>query len=270
MKNKLIILGLVTLLTIFIPISHSAKAKASQNQEKITLTKITKRDMGHHCGKWTVEITNLSSQHPLIVKTGNHKITSQRSASTIKVFIMLTVLHQVKQHQLKLAKGIRHDLSRMIEVSDNQAANRLIRKAGGFKKITRTARRYGFKHTILRRFMLGSLKNGDNKTSVSDLTNFLIKIDRHQLLGKHYDKQMLELLHHCRNHSKLPKDIRHAIIYNKTGEYPLKGVQNDAALIKTKRGIYTIVAMAQGGQQAFQYRSMNRLGHDVVKYLDHH
>lgn len=269
MKHRLIILGMIFLITIFIPTSL-VQAKSSSTPEKDTLTKITKRDMGKHCGKWSVEITRLNRKRPLVLKTGNHKITSQRSASTIKVFIMLTVFQKVKQHQLKLSKTVKAALSRMIGLSDNTAANFLIRKVGGFNQVTRTAHHYGFKQTILRRFMLGSLKNGDNKTSVTDLTNFLTKTYRHQLLGNHYDKKMLFLLHHCRNHSKLPRLITHAIIYNKTGEYPLKGVQNDAALIKTKNGVYTIVVMSQGGQQTSQYRSMNHLGRDVVHYLDKH
>lgn len=98
----------------------------------------------------------------------------------------------------------------------------------------------------------------------------MTRVYRHKLLGKTYDKQMLTLLKGCRNHSKLPALVKHATVYNKTGEYPDKGVQNDAAIFKTKHGTYSIVVMAQNGQQEQQYQGMQRLGRDVVNYLDHH
>ncbi|MCV3739924.1 class A beta-lactamase-related serine hydrolase [Lentilactobacillus hilgardii] len=268
MKHQITIFLLVLLIGLTLP-SSPVYASTPLAHQQAAITKMTKRDMAPGCGKWSVKITRLN-RYPLSVKVGNHPVTKQRSASTIKVFIMLTVFHEIKQHHLKLTQTIKHDLKQMIGISDNAAANRLIRKVGGFKRVTNTARHFGFTHTVLKRFMLGSLKHGDNKTSVDDLTGFLTKTYRHQLLGKHDDNQMLTLLRHCQNHSKLPKLIKHAKIYNKTGEYPMKGVQNDAALIKTKKGVYTIVVMAQGGKQVSQYRSMNRLGRDVVAYLDRH
>ncbi|RRK10380.1 serine hydrolase [Lactiplantibacillus garii] len=244
----------------------------SVKKEQTAIKKIIKRDLKPVGGKWSVKVTRLG-KHPLSVRTGNQSITRQRSASTIKVFVMVTIFRRAKQHKLKLNSRDRQDLKLMIHNSDNAVANRLIRRAGGFKVVNQTIRHYHFKQTVLQRYMLDThaLRRGrDNYTSVNDLTRVLVNIYHHQLLGKTYDKQMLALLRGCRNHSKLPKLVKRATVYNKTGEYPDKGVQNDAAIFHTKRGTYSIVVMAQSGRQWQQYRGMNRLGRDVVNYLNHH
>jgi len=263
---RFVIIGVVTLLTLTLVGNNTVNASSTKKQQQ-AITKLIKRDMRGVGGKWSVKVTRLSGDK-LSITTGNHKVGQQRSASTIKVYVMLTVYQLAKSKRLKLTKSVNGDLGRMIGYSDNSATNRLIRRVGGFKRVTNTAKKYGFNHTILKRFMLGSLKNGDNYTTVTDLTNFLTKTYRHDLLGKKYDGKMLTLLRHCRNHSKLPKLVSHAVVYNKTGEYPAKGVQNDATLFKTKQGVYSVVVMSQAGNQGKQYKAMNRLGKDVVNRLN--
>lgn len=240
--------------------------------EKAAVKKIAKRDMKNVGGQWSLKVTRLGKR-PLSLQLGNRKVTRQRSASTIKVYIMLTVYQRAKRHQLKLRPVDQRNLKLMIHNSDNTATNHLIRRVGGFKVVNKTIRQYHFKQTVLQRYMLDSnaLRRGrDNYTSVGDLTKFMTAVYRHKLLGKTYDKKMLTLLHGCRNHSKLPRLVKHATVYNKTGEYPDKGVQNDAAVFHTAKGTYSIVVMAQNGRQFNQYRGMNLLGRDVVNYLNHH
>jgi beta-lactamase class A len=245
----------------------------SLKHERAAVKRLVKRDLQPLGGRWSVKVTRLGQKRGLTVRTGNQRVTRQRSASTIKVFVMLTIYRQVQQKKLRLTQQDRRDLQLMIHNSDNAAANRLIDRAGGFKPINKTIKQFKFRHTVLQRHMLdtAALEQGrDNYTSVGDLTRFLTRVYRHKLLGKTYDKQMLTLLKGCRNHSKLPALVKHATVYNKTGEYPDKGVQNDAAIFKTKHGTYSIVVMAQNGQQEQQYQGMQRLGRDVVNYLDHH
>ncbi|MFC6290506.1 serine hydrolase [Levilactobacillus angrenensis] len=247
-------------------------AQAQSTAHPAAIKRLAKRDFHAVHGRWSVKVTRLG-KHPVNVTTGNRHVQAQRSASTIKVYVMLTVFQRAQAHHLKLTRTVKGNLKRMIYYSDNTATNALIRQLGGFKRVNQTAKRFGFKQTHLRRYMLdtAALRRGhDNYTSVHDLTRFLTRTYQHRLLGKTYDRKMLALLHHCRNHSKLPKLVTHAKIYNKTGEFPLKGVQNDAALFKTKRGVYTIVVMAQQGQQFAQYQAMNRLGRDTVRYLNAH
>lgn len=240
--------------------------------EQTAIKRLIKRDMHAVHGRWSVKVTRVGTR-PLTVTTGNRKIRSQRAASTIKVYVMLTVFQRVKTHHMKLTATVKTDLARMIHQSDNAATNRLIHRLGGFKRVNQTMHAYGFNQSHLRRYMLDTqaIRRGlDNATSVNDLTRFLTLTRQNQLLGKTYDRKMMTLLHHCRNHTKLPKRVKHAAVYNKTGEFPAKGVQNDASLFKTKQGTYTIVVLAQLGNQYQQYRAMNRLGHDTVAYLNRH
>lgn len=249
------------------------KAQATTvNHEQTAIKKIVKRDMRPVHGRWSVKVTRLG-QRPLAVTTGNKKVQGQRSASTIKVYVMLTIFQRARAHHLKLTKTVNTDLKRMIHNSDNAATNRLIHRLGGFKRVNQTMKTYGFNHSHLRRYMMDTraLQRGhDNYTSVTDLTRFLTLASQRKLLGKTYDNRMMTLLHHCKNHSKLPKLVKRAAVYNKTGEFPAKGVQNDASLFRTKHGTYTVVVMAQQGNQAQQYRAMNRLGRDTVRYLENH
>lgn len=274
MQMKRWLRGLICGLVLLGGLNWAVTAQAtSLKHERAAVKRLVKRDLQPLGGRWSVKVTRLGQKRRLTVRTGNQRLTRQRSASTIKVFVMLTIYRQVQQKKLRLTQQDRRDLQLMIHNSDNAAANRLIDRAGGFKPINKTIKQFKFRHTVLQRHMLdtAALEQGrDNYTSVGDLTRFLTRVYRHKLLGKTYDKQMLTLLKGCRNHSKLPALVKHATVYNKTGEYPDKGVQNDAAIFKTKHGTYSIVVMAQNGQQEQQYQGMQRLGRDVVNYLDHH
>lgn len=244
----------------------------SVSQETRTLRQITQHDMKAAHGKWSVKVTRLNKR-PLKMNTGNQKIGKQRAASTIKVFVMLSVYDKAKRHQLKLSAKTKTDLKLMIHNSDNVATNRLIHRVGGIGAVNKIVKKFQFKNTNLKRYMLDFKainKGKDNYTTAVDLTSFLRRVYQYQLLGPKYDSKMLALLQGCKNHSKLPKLVRGVKVYNKTGEFPTKGVQNDAALFKTKQGVYTVVVMAQSGNQYYQYQGMNRLGRDVVNYLDKH
>ncbi|KRK87713.1 beta-lactamase [Levilactobacillus koreensis JCM 16448] len=265
------------LLAIFIALvgfglSPTSAQATSITHEQTAIKKIAKRDLKPMGGRWSVKITRLG-QSPISVQTGNAKIKRQRAASTIKVYIMLTIFQRAQLKKLKVTSQDQRDLKLMIHNSDNNAANRLIKRAGGMKHVNRTIKTYGFKQTTLNRHLLDTraLREGhDNYTSVQDLTTFLTRVYQHRLLGEKYDQKMLKLLKGCRNHSKLPHLVKQATVYNKTGEYPAKGVQNDCALFKTKHGVYSIVVLAQSGHQYQQYRGMNRLGRDVVTYFNRH
>ena len=271
MKKRWQVVALLVAVAGVVGMARPVQAMTVQ-RERTAIKKIMRKDLNGVGGRWSARVTRIGKR-PLSVTTGNQRVKAPRSASTIKVFVMLTIYRHVQTHQLRLTANDQRDLKLMIHNSDNAAANRLIKRAGGFRAVNQTAKRYGFHQTTLRRYMLdtNALRHGrDNYTSVNDLTRFLSLTKRHRLLGRTYDQHMLTLLRGCRNHSKLPKLVQHATVYNKTGEYPDKGVQNDAALFKTKHGTYSVVVMAQSGQATAQYRGMNRLGRDVVRYLDQH
>lgn len=212
----------------------------------------------------------------------------QRSASVIKVFIMIEAMRRVKAGTLSLKQEVAipaHDrvggtgvlaqhgtnqqtigqlLELMIKVSDNTATNVLIDQLGGLSKINRTIESLGCHHTKLQRKMLDyrALNAGrDNYTSAADLGRTLLKIDRHQLLGGRYDTEMLRLLANNANQTKLPALISSkATIYNKTGEFPDYGVQNDAAIVKKGQQSFVAIVLSESGRQNQQIKAMNLLG----------
>lgn len=217
----------------------------------------------------------------------------QRSASVIKVFIMIEAMRRVKAGTLNLKQEVAipaHDqvggtgvlaqrgtnqqtigqlLELMIKVSDNTATNVLIDQLGGLSKINRTIENLGCHHTKLQRKMLDyrALNAGhDNYTSAADLGRTLLKIDRYQLLGGRYDTEMLRLLANNANQTKLPALISSkATIYNKTGEFPDYGVQNDAAIVKKGQQSFVAVVLSESGRQNQQIKAMNLLGKDLYQ-----
>lgn len=246
------------------------KQAAATAKRQRQLRRLIRRDLQGVGGRWSVRVTRSGSQ-PVQLTTGNQSVRRQRAASTIKLYIMLTIFQRAQRHRLRLTSATQDQLRRMIGNSDNEAANQLIATAGGLKAVNRVIRQYGFTQTTLGRHLMDvrALKNDhDNWTSVRDLTRFLTLLSRHRLLGGSADRQMLTLMRHCRNHSKLPLLVKNVTVYNKTGEYPDLGVQNDAALFRTSTGRWlTVVVLSQGGRSQRQYPAMNRLGRDVVQTL---
>lgn len=234
-------------------------------------------------GKTSIYVYNLKSQQPVIMHN-----RSQRSASVIKLFIMVEAFHQIKAGRLSLNQDVEiskadrvggtgelaHQnvsqltvqqlLTLMIRNSDNSATNVLIDRLGGLSTVNGEIRRLGCSDTYLQRKMLDyqALKNGkDNLTSVKDVGSLLVKLYQHSVLGAPYDSEMLQLMTNNANQSKLPALINQkATVYNKTGEFPDYGVQNDAAIVKRGNQAFVAVVLSQNGSENKQISAMQQLG----------
>lgn len=111
---------------------HATSVKSEQTAVK----SIAQRDLKLLGGRWSVKVTRLG-RRKLTVQTGNQRVTRQRSASTIKVYVMLTIYRRVQQRKLRLTRQDQRDLKLMIHNSDNNAANRLIKRAGASRPLIR-------------------------------------------------------------------------------------------------------------------------------------
>jgi beta-lactamase class A len=215
-----------------------------------------------------------------------------RAASTIKLFIMLEFYKAVASNSVSLndtytladgdkvpGTGIMQNasagtvytyqavLSNMIEESDNTAGNVIINVLGGTTNLSRKIQRDGYKNTSLKRLFgdTVALANGtDNYTTVNDVAAVMTAIYHKKAVSAEYDQAMLSLLHDYSNHEKIPADVSSDVmIYNKSGEYPDYGVQNDACILERGNQAYLAVVMSQDGEQVSQFNAMNTLGSEI-------
>ncbi|ANZ69667.1 hypothetical protein AYR57_04770 [Pediococcus claussenii] len=222
----------------------------------------------------------------------------QRAASDIKIYVMATVFSQMKQNKFdmndtytlkdsdkvggtgkvqNMGDGTKLSMQElmdyMMQDSDNTAANIIIRKLGGLNVVNDEITHLGFKDTKLERYLMDTdaLKEGkDNMTSVNDLGTILTDIYNKKLISSSYDEQMLQILNQDEDHSKLLEEIPGSVsTYNKTGDYPDYGVQNDAAILCENGRSYVVVAMLENGSKDDQTSALNDLGKQVYeKYLE--
>ncbi|MFB9769137.1 serine hydrolase [Lactiplantibacillus modestisalitolerans] len=283
--------------------TSSSSSRQSSSTNRSTASKVTfhpdqvRADINNTIaplsGDSEVYVTPVKGSQQVSVNNG-----SQRSASTIKIFILVTAYALEKEGAFDLndeytisdddkvggtgvmrtmADGTTltyHEvLTHMIADSDNMAANVMIDALGGFKLINNKIESLGATDTQLNRKMMDTdaLEDGDdNVTSAEDLGQTLKKMYNHKLVSADADRAMLTILAQNHNRTKLPHDLPgDATVYNKTGEFADYGVQNDAAIMANKRGAFVVVVLSQDGQQTEQVDAMNRLGlqlyQDILK-----
>ena len=144
------------------------------------------------------------------------------------------------------------NISSMITVSDNDAANTLVNWLGngdnsaGMAKVNGFCQEHGFTSTQMNRLLLASKENGDNYTSVKDCGTFLKQI--YQTVNGTLPASTLPnadaMYYHLKmqqRKNKIPAQLPEGVgTANKTGE--LDTVENDAAIIyDTAKGIDLVV-----------------------------
>lgn len=208
-----------------------------------------------------------------------YNVHAMDPASVIKIFVLARVTELVKEgevsrnetrvmdyHNIACGSGnlqyeaygsaftVGELVREMMRRSDNTATNLLIDVVGGVDEMNRSIARWGMKDTLYGSKFQGpnvELGPGYNKTTVSDVGDFLRRIAGKKFLGKHWDESIIEEMTHTENDSKiaalLPKGIS---IAHKTGE--LDGLEHDAAILTTQLDTYILVFfMDQGSNDDF-------------------
>ena len=199
-------------------------------------------------GTWSVYVCNLLKD-----SDGTINDTPMQAASLIKLYIMGAVYENYRTiAQSHNSEEIDSNISAMISVSDNDAANTLVNwlgngnDAAGMTKVNNFCQEHGFTSTQMNRLLLASKENGDNYTSVKDCGTFLKQI--YQVVNgtlpsstlANADAMYFQLKTQQRK-NKIPAQLPDGVgTANKTGE--LDTVENDAAIIyDTAKGIDLVV-----------------------------
>lgn len=199
-------------------------------------------------GTWSVYVCNLLKD-----SDGTINDTPMQAASLIKLYIMGAVYENYGTiAQSHNSEEIDSNISAMISVSDNDAANTLVNwlgngnDAAGMAKVNNFCQEHGFTSTQMNRLLLADKENGDNYTSVKDCGTFLKQI--YQVVNgtlpsstlANADAMYFQLKTQQRK-NKIPAQLPEGVgTANKTGE--LDTVENDAAIIyDTAKGIDLVV-----------------------------
>ena len=199
-------------------------------------------------GTWSVYVCNLLKD-----SDGTVNDTPMQAASLIKLYIMGAVYENYDSlAQSHSADTLDSNISAMITVSDNDAANTLVNwlgngdDAAGMSVVNQFCQAHGFTSTQMNRLLLASSENGDNYTSVKDCGTFLKEI--YQIVNGTISDSTLpnaEAMYYQlkmqQRKNKIPAQMPDGVhTANKTGE--LDTVENDAAIIfDTAKGIDLVI-----------------------------
>ena len=206
-------------------------------------------------------------------RTGFHwslNACPMRSASLIKLFIMVEAFEQMKTAQLlsdtvlsftesdrvagsgllqELPAGTSRTVWELVELmiteSDNIATNLLIDRLS-MSAINARIRSLGCTDTVLRRRMMdfaAAAAGRENTTSVTDVVHVLSLLHDARCVNPEADSAMRAILGRQTDRCKIPFLLPAVTVcQNKTGELP--GAEHDAGIVLTPQGSYILAIMS--------------------------
>lgn len=169
------------------------------------------------------------------------------SASVNKVAIMAEVFNQINSGKLVRGAGVDADLERMITLSDNDAANRLMDLVGE-QRVNSLMTSNGLSKTVLNNYFSytrGPLDPGYNQTSPADAATLFSLIANDRLVSPSASQEMRGLLQRVADPSKLLRGVPAGTrVAHKSGWYT--GVANDVGIVYTPRGSYVLAVFSEG------------------------
>jgi beta-lactamase class A len=219
---------------------------------------------------------NLSGEQPV------------RTASTIKLPIMIEVFWEAAEGKVKFTEGItdspgekvsgsgimqdlsdgdilplRDVVTLMITLSDNTATNLILNRIGGNAVNARMAG-LGLENTRVMRKILGdgnklkpvpsgitdegakpeNKKWGIGRSSPQEMVQLLEKLYHGELVNKQASADMIEVLKKQRDHNGIARDIKGAVVANKSGA--LDALRSDVGIVYTARGAIAIAITVDG------------------------
>lgn len=231
------------------------------------------------------EVLDLSSGYAV----GYNADTSMPAASVIKVAVMVQVFEDLERGDFSLDRRVMLEasdkddgsgdlceqavgtsysvselLARMIDVSDNTAANMLIRLVGR-QNVNRTMRTLGLFHTHLYadiRTQGWAIRN-ELRTSPSDMVRLLAMMAERRLVDEWSSNEMISLLEDDEYNEMLPEGLPDdVLVAHKTGS--LFDTLNDVGIVYADGAPYVIAVLTTGlPSQTLGLRFMHKLSRDV-------
>lgn len=230
---------------------------------------------------WAIAAMDLNTQNYSTI----HAEQPMKSASVIKAFIMAAVFDKLVYPNEGTSVSADYDntlkslLNSMITVSDNDAANELVRRLGGGDFQTGAAvlntfcQERNYTSTHLGREFLATAPTDDNYTSASDCCRLLSEIYNGTLVNADASADMLALLQAQTRTSKIPACVPDNVTTaNKTGELSDPGnlgvVENDISIIFAKGHPYVLCVLSNNIQNnSSAQETISKISADVYKYM---
>ena len=230
---------------------------------------------------WAIAAMDLNTQNYSTI----HAEQPMKSASVIKAFIMAAVFDKLVYPNEGTSVSADYDntlkslLNSMITVSDNDAANELVRRLGGgdFQTgatvLNTFCQERNYTSTHLGREFLATAPTDDNYTSASDCCRLLSEIYNRTLVNADASADMLALLQAQTRTSKIPAGVPDNVTTaNKTGELSDPGnlgvVENDISIIFAKGHPYVLCVLSNNIQNnSSAQETISKISADVYKYM---
>lgn len=208
------------------------------------------------------------------VDTALYNDSVQRSASTIKLFIMAAAFAKANRGELNMnatytvqrsdivqasvnlsnAAGKTYTLAELtrfiVETSDNTATNIVMRHIGGVEAVNAEIRRMGYTKTYMQRYMhdAAAINAGlDNYINAQEAGDLIRNIYNKTLINSSMDGTMIQNLSNNYYPLWLPATIRSkAFVIDKPGNHGGFGVENDIAVISKNGRAYAVAVLTEG------------------------
>lgn len=155
----------------------------------------------------------------------------------------------------------------MVTVSDNTAANVLIREVGGNVVVNGSTERRGLSATHLGRLMMAPAVPPDreNYSSANDLSRLLAQVYRHEFLSSASSQQIIAWLRGQTVDTKFGAVVPRAVLADKTGENT--GVSHDAGYFLVPGHEVAIAVTTRGAAEKEEDEAVRGVARTVYQFL---
>ena len=197
--------------------------------------------------------------------------TQFQTASLMKPFVAAAFFHKVEQGELVYGSKSRRHMERMIQRSNNNSTNWVIRRVGGPKAVERILKRHYpgiFQETHLVEYIPAGGRTYRNKASIHDYSRFLYAVWTEKIRGAREIKRLMSLPGSDRIYTGAREIPKGTEVYNKTGS--TARVCGDMGILNVrgrdgKRYPYTLIGIIEKQQRARDYPTWIRARGDVIR-----